>query len=319
MARKPRVHYPAALYHVILRGNAGQEIFFGQEDRFRFYLLLQEGIERYGHRIHAFCLMTNHVHLAIQVGEVRLSRIIQNLAFRYTRWVNWHRKRTGHLFQGRYKAILIDADSYLLELTRYIHLNPVRSGVVRKPEDYAWSGHRAFLGLETIPWLTTVWVLSMFSNKGNRARRMYQKFVEEGKEGGYQREYGMGSEMDSRILGDTVFIDKVLGRKQERLKRAVTVEEIVSWVCKEFSLRKDRLLGSRKDRRFSKVRAIAAWLVLDSGNLTLSELSKRVNRDSSTLSTAAKLLEKHAQTDTELRLVMNKMREDLFEIQISKA
>ena len=157
MARKPRVHYPTALYHVILRGNGGQEIFFNQEDRFRFYLLLQEGIERYGHRIHAFCLMTNHIHLAIQVGDIALPRIIQNIAFRYTRWVNWRQGRTGHLFQGRYKAVLVDADSYLLGLTRYIHLNPVRSGIVREPENYPWSGHGVYLGLEVIPWLTTDW------------------------------------------------------------------------------------------------------------------------------------------------------------------
>ena len=85
MARKPRVHRPGALYHVMLRGNGGQEIFFSQEDRFRFYLLIQEGIERYGHRVHAFCLMTTHTHLAIEVGEIGLSKIIQNLAFRYTR------------------------------------------------------------------------------------------------------------------------------------------------------------------------------------------------------------------------------------------
>jgi REP element-mobilizing transposase RayT len=142
----------------MLRGNGGQEIFFSQEDRFRFYLLVQEGIERYGHKVHAFCLMTTHVHLAIQVGEFGLPRIIQNLAFRYTRWGNWRQSRTGHLFQGRYKAVLVEADTYLLELTRYIHLNPVRSGIVRIPEDYPWSGHRTYLGLETIPWLTTEWV-----------------------------------------------------------------------------------------------------------------------------------------------------------------
>ena len=116
MARKPRVHYPTALYHVIMRGNARQDIFFDYEDRIRFYLLLQEGTEKYGHRIHAFCLMTNHVHLAIQVGDVSLSRIMQNLTFRYTKWINWRQNRSGHLFQGRYKAVLIDADSYLLEL-----------------------------------------------------------------------------------------------------------------------------------------------------------------------------------------------------------
>ena len=319
MARKPRVHYPAALYHVILRGNGGQEIFFGQEDRFRLYLLLQEGIERYGHKVHAFCLMTNHIHLAMQVGEVGLPRIIQNLAFRYTRWVNWRQNRTGHLFQGRYKAVLVDGDPYLLELTRYIHLNPVRSGIVRRPEDYPWSGHRVYLGLETIPWLTTDWVLSMFSSRADRARRAYREFVEKGKDGGHQGKYGKGSEMDSRILGDTIFIEKVLGQGQEKWKKPVTVERIVSHVCRQFSLREDELSGSGKDRRLSKVRAFAAWLILDSGSLTLAELSKRVHRDSSTLSSAAKFLEKQAQTDAELRQLMSKIREELSKIQISKA
>ena len=319
MARKPRVHYPTALYHVISRGNGGQEIFFGQEDRFRFYLLLQEGIERYGHRIHAFCLMTNHVHLALQVEDIALSRIIQNLAFRYTRWVNWSQNRTGHLFQGRYKAVLVDADSYLLELTRYIHLNPIRSGIVREPGDYPWSGHRAYLGLETIPWLTTDWVLSMFSSRMDCARRAHREFVEEGKDGGHQGEYGRGSEIDSRVLGDEIFIDKVLGQSQERSKRQVTVEKIVSHVCKQFSLKEQVLSGLGKDRRLSKVRAIAAWLVLDSGGLTLAELSKRVNRDPSTLSSAAKYLEKQAQTDIQLAQLMNKIREELYKIQLSQA
>jgi len=204
MARKPRVHYPAAVYHVILRGNGGQEIFFSDEDCFRYYLLLQEGTERYGHQVHAFCLMTNHVHLAIQVREVGLARIMQNIAFRYTRWINGRHNRTGHLFQGRYKAVLIDANSYLLELTRYIHLSPVRSGMVRRPEDDSWSGHRAYLGLETILWLTTDWVLSLFSKRLSLARRAYTRFVHDGKHGAHQEEYHKGTEIDSRILGDPI-------------------------------------------------------------------------------------------------------------------
>ncbi|MBJ6726008.1 transposase, partial [Geomesophilobacter sediminis] len=97
MARKHRLHYPGAYYHVILRGNAQQDIFFSDKDRYRFYLLLQEGIERYGCSIHAFCLMTNHVHLLYQVDTIPFSRIIQNLSFRYARWVNWRRSRVGHL------------------------------------------------------------------------------------------------------------------------------------------------------------------------------------------------------------------------------
>jgi len=143
MTRKSRIHYPGAVYHVILRGNGGEDIFFARQDRTRFYLLLQEGVERYGHRIHAFCCMTNHVHLAIQVAEISLAKIIQNVSFRYTRHINKRKKRIGHLFQGRYKALLIDAETYLLELVRYIHLNPVRAGIVHKPDEYPWSGHRA--------------------------------------------------------------------------------------------------------------------------------------------------------------------------------
>lgn len=319
MARKPRVHYPGALYHAILRGNAGQGIFFGQEDHYRFYLILQEGIERYHHQIHAFCLMPTHAHLAIRVGDIGLPRIIQNLAFRYTRWVNWRQNRTGHLFQGRYKAIMVDADSYLLELVRYIHLNPVRSGIIQSPEEYPWSGHRAYLGMETIPWLTTDWVLSMFSGRKEAARRGYGRFVQEGKDGGHQGEYGKGSEEDSRILGDTVFIDKTLGQSRERLKRSVTIEKIVSYVCKQFSVEKEDLSGLGKDRRLCRVRAMAAWLVLDSGFLTLSELSKRVCRDSSTLSTAARELDMRTRTDKKLRQLVNQLREELLKIKISKA
>ena len=151
MARKPRIHLPGGFYHVILRGNSGQPVFFTDEDCCRFYLLLQEGTCRFGYRIHAFFLMTNHIHLVIQVGAIPLSRGMQNLSFRYARWINWRKKRTGHLFQGRYKAVLVDGDSYLLELIRYIHLNPVRAGMVTDPEEYLLSGHRAYLGIENLP------------------------------------------------------------------------------------------------------------------------------------------------------------------------
>ncbi len=197
-----------------MRGNAGQDIFFDDKDRCRFFLLLQEGRERYCHRIHAFCLMTNHIHLTIQVGEVPLSRIMQNLSFSYTRWVNWRQQRIGHLFQGRFKAILVDADAYLLELTRYIHLNPVRAAMVQSPEEYPWSGYRAYLGRETIPWLTTDPVLSQFGSTLERACRGYRAFVDQGKEEGHIREYHSGTDTDSRLLGDDTFVDKVLARAE---------------------------------------------------------------------------------------------------------
>lgn len=157
MARKSRIHVPGGVYHVLLRGNDGQDIFFTGKDRARFSLLLQEGTERFTYLLHAFCYMTNHVHLVIQVGDVPLSKIIQNLSFRYTKYINKQKNRIGHLFQGRYKAILVDGDTYLLELVRYIHNNPLRAGLVKDPADYPWSSHRLYLGLDVLSYLTTDW------------------------------------------------------------------------------------------------------------------------------------------------------------------
>ena len=244
MARKPRVHYPGALYHVILRGNAGQNIFDDDQDRTRFYLLAQEGIERFGHRIHAFCLMSNHVHLAIQVDVVSLSRILQNLSFRYTRRVNGRRKSSGHLFQGRYKAVRVDTDSGLNALTRYILLNPVRVGIVKEAKDYRWGGHRAYLGLEKIPWLTTDWVLSQFSDKLAAARRIYEKYVAEEKGGGHQQEYHQGSVTDSRILGNDRFVDRMLGPKRSMPKSRIRLEGIWGEVCKCYSVEESEWKGA---------------------------------------------------------------------------
>ena len=300
MARKPRVHYPGALYHVILRGNDGQSIFFDDKDRTRFYFLLQEGGERFGHRIHAFCLMGNHFHAAIQVGEVSLSRILQNLSFRYTRWVNWRQGRSGHLFQGRYKAVLVDADSYLLELTRYIHLNPVRAGMVKEPQDYLWSGHRAYLGFEAIPWLTTDWVLSQFSGRVSSARRGYERFVWEGKGENHKEEYYRGSSGDSRILGDDAFVDRILGEKQAVMRPKVTLVGLIKAVCRKYSIKEEELRGSGRGRRLSEVRGMAAWLILELGVGTLRELGQVTGRDVTTLSSAAKRLQMRAKEDLEL-------------------
>ena len=307
MARKPRVYYPGAFYHVTLRGNAGQAIFFDNRDRTRFYFLLQEGIERFRHRIHAFCLMSNHVHMAIQVGDIPLSQILQNLSFRYTRWINWRQNRSGHLFQGRYKAVLVDADAYLLELTRYIHLNPVRAGLVKEPEDYPWSGHRAYLGREVIPLLTTDWVLTQFSKRELPARKAYRRFIQDGKKGTYRKEYHMGSGTDNRILGDDQFVDRVLEKEEKRSRRRVSLDRIILEVCQCFSLKEGKFLASGRDRTSSKARGMAAWLVLECGIGTLAELSRRTGRDLTTLSSAAKRLQMRSERDLELAEKVKKL------------
>jgi len=180
MARRTRFHLPNSIYHVMLRGNDGQPIFFSNGDRCRMCLLIQEGIERFGYTVHAFCFMTNHIHLAIQVGNVNISRIMQNLAFRYTRYINKKYNRIGHLFQGRFKSIVVDGNRYLKELVRYIHLNPVRASLVDQPEKYAWSSHKAYLLLNDYTWLTPNHLLEKFGGVRNEALVRYENFILEG-------------------------------------------------------------------------------------------------------------------------------------------
>jgi hypothetical protein len=201
----------------------------------------------------------------------------------------------------------VDADVYLLELTRYIHLNPVRAGLVKEPEEYPWSGHRAYLGVEVIPWLTTDWVLSQFSERESSARRAYRRFIQEGKKESYRREYHTGSGTDSRILGDDQFIDRVLEKEEKRARGRVSLERIIREVCRSFSLEEGELLVSGGDHRLSRVRGMAAWLAREYGIGTLGDLSRRTGRDITTLSSAAKRLQIRAKTDLELAEKVKKL------------
>jgi len=180
MARKPRIDFPGAVQHVMLRGNARQSIFLNDNDRQHFCGLLIEATERFGCLIYAYCLMGNHVHMAIQTGEVPLARVMHRISFRYTQWFNHSNDRVGHVFQGRYKSVLVETDEQFLELIRYIHLNPVRAEMVHVPGDFPWSSHRAYLGLDCPNWLRHQVVLERFGREPESARRNFSDFVQWG-------------------------------------------------------------------------------------------------------------------------------------------
>jgi REP element-mobilizing transposase RayT len=298
MARKSRIHIPGGLYHVMFRGNGGQDVFLTDADRYRFYLLLQEGTSRFGYRVHAFCLMSNHIHLALQAGEMPLSRGMQNLAFRYTRWINRQQERTGHLFQGRYKAILVDGDSYLLELIRYIHLNPVRASIVTRTEEYPWSGHHAYLGKETLPWLTTDWVLTQFGESVDKARKAYLDFVVDGLAEERRPEFH-GAGVDSRLLGDDSFMDKCLVNTGG-LPLCITAQQIVDKVCSAYNVDLAALQTNSQRRSITEARAVAGWLARESGCVTLSDIAELVNRDIGSISSAVRRLSDRIQQEPEL-------------------
>jgi len=307
MARKPRVHLPGGYYHVMMRGNVGSDLFFSEADRSRFLLLMQEGIERYGHRVHAFCLMTNHVHLFIQVGAVPLSRIIQNLGFRYTRYINNKREEVGHLFQGRYKAILIEADCYLLQLVRYIHCNPVRAGLCAAAADSEWSSYNAYAGKVVIPWLHQDEVLGRFSEDIASARRLFQAFTEEGYGEARRAEFHVGSHQ-GRILGADAFAEQSLNAAGEMCDCAPAVVEIIDAVCRELQSEKALMYEKGRKREGARLRAMAAFIVQDIDGVSMTSLAAELGRDLSAVSRAAGRMHKLLIGNEQLQMQVENIR-----------
>jgi REP element-mobilizing transposase RayT len=181
MARPLRIEFPGAIYHVTTRGNARQAICLNDTDRLLFLDVLEVVIERFNWLCHAYCLMGNHYHLLIETVDADLSKGMRELNGRYTQAFNRRHHRVGHLFQGRFKAMLVERESYLLELCRYVVLNPVRAKMVKSPGRYKWSSYRATAGQGTTPsFLTTAWVLAQFGARRAEAIRRYRAFVREG-------------------------------------------------------------------------------------------------------------------------------------------
>jgi REP element-mobilizing transposase RayT len=215
MARPLRIEYPGALYHITSRGDRQEPIFEDDQDRKAFLNLLGEVISRFRWRCHAYCLMGNHYHLMIETPQANLTKGMRQLNGVFTQWSNRRHKRSGHLFQGRYQAIIVERDAYFLALARYIVLNPVRAAMVKHPRQWAWSSYNATMGKSPAPaWLRSDDLLIQFGNRRAGAWRKYQQFIEEG--------MGKGSiwkDLKAQIyLGDEDFVEemrKKLGQREE--------------------------------------------------------------------------------------------------------
>ncbi len=211
MARPLRIEYEGALYHVTSRGNDRNAIFFTDTDCEAFLRLLGEVVERYSWICHAYCLMGNHYHLVVETPNANLSRGMRHINGVYTQRINRLNKRSGHLLQGRFKAVLVEKDSYLLELTRYVVLNPVRAKIVRSARDWRWSSYQATIGQAEVPeFLTVRWILSQFDANPARAQNAYRRFVRQGR----------GEEIWSKVsngnlLGSAAFADQILPLVEE--------------------------------------------------------------------------------------------------------
>ena len=219
MARSLRIQFPGAVYHVTSRGNARGMVFDDDSDRAKFLDVLSSVIEKYRWLCHAYCLMGNHYHLLLETPEANLSRGMRQLNGIYTQVFNRRHGRCGHLFQGPYKAILVDKDTYLLTLCRYIVLNPVAAQLVATPEDWRWSSYAATARLvASPPFLTTEWLLSQFSQRREHARQRYRVFVAEG----FEQSSPWQDLRGGALLGNEDFV----ARFQPQLTEMQAVEEI---------------------------------------------------------------------------------------------
>ncbi len=278
MARPLRIEFPNALYHITSRGNAQENIYQDDNDREEFITLLNKCCKRYNWYCHAYCLMSNHYHLLIETGSPNLSKGMKHLNGAYTQAYNRTHNRVGHVYQGRFKSILVQKESYLLELARYIVLNPVRARMVRSAKDWKWSSYRATAGLAMgESCLTIDWLLSSFSKRRSLAQQKYRNFVKEGR-----NQPSPWVQLKNQIyLGSDDFVENIQSKldpkqslKDIPRKQKLAPAKPVSYYQKKYSNRKEAMAMS--------------YL---SGHYTLSEVGTWFGCSYATVSRAVKAIE----------------------------
>jgi REP element-mobilizing transposase RayT len=336
MARPLRIEYPEAWYHVTSRGNARQDIFRNDRDRGKFLEILEKSANLYDVEIHAYVLMRNHFHLLLMTREANLSRFMQHFNTSYTVYYNRRHDRSGHLYQGRYKAILVEADSYLMELSRYLHLNPVRVkkysklGIKEKRNivnNYLWSSYRGYVRLkERHPFIHYCKIIEMIGGKDDvKSRQRYRSFVMSG----IQKEMDLSfwNEVKGQsILGSDSFTDWayerfILKEKKDNVeiqgikplrKAAITMEKISSTVAREFRVSEEDLYRKRSSFREARSIFIELCRLYLSRDMKLAELGQDLGNISVVaFSQNRKRTEERLEKNSQLREKFQKIKSSL--------
>jgi len=325
MPRQARLDAPGTLHHVMIRGIEGKAIFRDNPDRKDFVSRLGTLSRETGSRILAWALLRNHAHLLLFSGPSGLALFVRRLLTGYAQGFNRKHKRRGHLFQNRYKSIVCEEDTYLLELVRYIHLNPLRASFVKNVGEldrYPWSGHRVLVGREKNDWQERDYVLRQFHRQGKEAIRSYRRFLEEGKDrgrrpelvgGGLIRSLGGWSEVlslrrqgekveyDSRILGGGDFVADILREADQRVKRYLPVREkgalkerIIKEICEKEEVGEGQLRQGGQTRRASLVRSRIAWRLSREYGIPMAEIARDLGVCTSAIAKAIRKIEGRA-------------------------
>lgn len=318
MPRKARIDAPGALQHIIIRGIERKAIFKDSQDYQNFIERLGTILTDTSTPCYAWVQMTNHVHLLLRTGQTPLSTVMRRLLTGYAQQFNRRHKRHGHLFQNRYKSILCEEDLYLLELVRYIHLNPIRAGIVKdlkKLKSYPKCGHSVLMGKIKHPWQHTDYVLRLFSKTIGTARRAYSIFVSKGIPigrrpdlvgGGLIRSTGGWSVLkairpsnlrvisDERILGSSDFVESVLKQADEKyetkslaIAKGLNLDKLIAFVAEHLEIDLDLLISSSRQKTVARARSIICCLAKDKLMLTGPEVASKLNLSPSAISKLA--------------------------------
>ena len=314
MARPLRINYEGAVYHVTARGNERKNIVIDDDDRRRFVKVLLDVVDQFGVILYAWVLMDNHYHLLLETPKANLSLAIRHLNGVYTQGFNRGHKRAGHLFQGRFKSILVEKEPYLLELCRYVVLNPVKAGTVSHPREWLWGSYRSTSGEEECPkWLEADWILSQFGRSREQARESYRKFVE----AGMDREESPWSELRSQIyLGGEGFLEGVKQyikkRKDDReipeIQKRPTVltwEKLLERVAKYYGVETGELL--KRTYRPSEARRVSIYLSRRVLSMKLGEIGMKFELGYTGVSRCVMAVSKLVEKDARCRKNIEKM------------
>lgn len=310
MSRPLRIIYPDAWYHVMNRGRSRVHIYRESEDYFTFIELLLEAAAMWKVRIAAYCLMSNHYHLLVQTPGANLPRFMRHVNGLYTQYFNRTNKSDGPLFRGRYKSIVVERDSYLLELVRYIHRNPLQAGLVNRLENYRWSTHRLYLAKDkAVHWLQKDLVLSMLERDKQKQRQAYIDFMK--KEEDAQiigKLYGQGKL--PLLLGTKGFIEDIRHkyRGNANVKDTPQVRElfqeksrIEKAVSSAYQVNREELIKSRRGN-YNEARNVAIYLMRKHTGASLSEIGNRfAMRSYSSVSSVIQRMEQALKADIGLR------------------
>ena len=323
MSRPLRIQYPDAWYHVMNRGRRGESVFLDKQDYSVFIELLQEIVEMYKVRVAAYCLIPNHYHLLIQTPGGDLARCMRHLNGIYTQRFNRSHHCDGQLFRGRYKSILVDADSYLLELIRYIHRNPMEAGLVKELNKYPWSSHKGYLSnAKKWNWLHKSFILSLFGREGKEGINTYKNFVLRETPEEINRIFSQ-SKFPS-MLGSETFINKVKARFFHRKRHdeipesrrlAPEAEKIKKAVCNTYGIEESSLLSSRRGV-LNEPRNIAIFLVRHLRGEKLEEIGRQFGISKySSVSSVIEKMKREMSADRKLRVRVKNIEKTLYNSQ----